>query len=143
MSAFNASNTLVSVWTGSPTPVKKTVARQTDLSFERSKTSIDISSKTSSRYGEKLSGGKNGKITFDAFIETAPGSNEVSEAEMDAIYESDNAYKYTLASAITGTISRDVYAIMTDFNLKYTKDTGAIFSVTLEITGAPTNTVVA
>ncbi|CCH01991.1 hypothetical protein FAES_3990 [Fibrella aestuarina BUZ 2] len=143
MSAINASDVRVSVYTGTPTPVKKVVARQTDLSFNRGKAEIEVSSKQSGQWAEFLSGRKNAEVTFDAFVETNPVVGEVSEAVMDDIYDSPNAYKWAIESALSGTRSREFFAVMTKFDLKLQQENGAMYSITLRVTGQPTTTVVA
>ncbi|MBO0947522.1 phage tail tube protein [Fibrella forsythiae] len=142
MSAFNASNMLVAAYLGSPA-TKKTVAKQTDLTFDESAGDIDISNKQSGRYGESLAGRLSGTIDFEAFIETAPGAGEASIADVRAVFVAGTAIKWAIASTISGTESTEVFGYITKFTRKYTQETGAAYSISIKITGAPTVTMVA
>lgn len=143
MAKYNASAVMLSVWDGSPTPVKKLIAEQTKATLQFGTETIDVTSKQNDRWKDLLGGIQSGTLNLEFFDEPGAETTEVSTAKLFEIWSASSRPKWTLSSSIIGTLSFDFYALITALDLNRDMETGAAGTMTLEIVARPTTTVVA
>ncbi|GAB3550178.1 phage tail protein [Spirosoma fluminis] len=140
---YNASAVMVSLYSGSPTPVKKLIAEQTKCSLKLDTTMIDVTSKQNDGWKEELGGLQSGEVVVEFFDDSETASTEVNLIPLVAAWMGRTKEKWCMESNIVGTLNWEFYARVKSLDLNRDMETGAAGSMTLSITARPTTTVVA
>lgn len=139
---YNASAVQLSVFDGTPTPIKKLIAEQTKCSLKLGSNTIDITSKQNAGWEESLGGMQNGELTIEFLDDSEAGASEVNLKPIYDIWNSRSRPKWVLESTIVGTLNFEFYGLITSLDLNRDMESGAGNSITIKLTQRPAATLV-
>lgn len=143
MSKYNASAVMLSVYDGTPTPLKKLIAEQTKCSLKFGSQSIDITSKQNIGWQEELPGMLNGELTIEFIDDSEAATSEVNLKPIYDIWSGRTRPKWVLESTISGTLNFEFYGYISSLDLNRDMESAAGNSITIKLTQRPTVSVVA
>ena len=114
------------------------VGAVTNRNVNRSRNAIDVSSADSGDDSEYLGGRRSREITLDGFYK---GEHDAGYAILKAAYDSDGTdlIYWLLTTGVTDDKAEYGRALVTALNTTGEDDGGAQFSVTLQVSGKPTD----
>jgi len=137
MAKKNGTDILIAKWVSSGTPAYKVLVCLRDTSINRTKDTIDASSKCTDGYSESLGGRKTIELAISGVTQFAPASGELGIADLRTDWDSDLAYDYKIysRSADANFVTQYFNARTASLNETYNDADVAQFDATFAVNG--------